>query len=130
MTCASGLSISAVADPVTLHIVQGLDFGPIEVVISNPDNTPMNLTGATAEAQIRRRASDTEVVVAFSTSIVALAGKVILSLSPAASTLVPAVEDPSAPGSRSVWDLVVRDTLGRLVQIVRGDVRGYLVVTR
>jgi hypothetical protein len=119
--------LSAVAEPVNLHIVQGADFE--FWVVLGPENAPINLTGVTAEAHIRRHPLDPSPLAAFEITITPLEGRLVLRLTDADTTAVPAVDDPSAKGSRSVWDLVIQDTLGRKIQILRGDVRGYLKVT-
>jgi hypothetical protein len=125
------LSISAVADLVHLKIVQGATFGPIDVYFRGPDGTtPIDITGASAFAHIRKRASDAAVVVAFDVTVVdAAAGHVTMNLTAAASEAVPAVDDSTAQGSQSVWDLLLVDAAGRILQSARGPVTGYLPAT-
>jgi hypothetical protein len=119
-------------DRVDLLIRQGATFGPHEITLTNPDDTPVDLTGATVRAQMRRKALTTGLPLAtFDTPVTdAAAGVFTLGLSAAATAALVAGEDPASLDSRAVWDLEVQDATGRVVPVYWGSVTIHREVTR
>lgn len=85
--------------------------------------TPINITGYSFRAQIRRRASDDASLADFTTTITDAPGGIVqLSLT--------SEETADLDPGRAVWDLEWTDTLGRVKTHVAGRVRVKAQVTR
>ena len=114
-----------------LLIRQGATFGPFVCTMTNPDGTPVNLTGATIRGQIRKAPADTVVVASLVVTITdAAAGKYTFSLSDATTAAIAAGADVTKPASVYVWDLELQDAAGSVIPLYWGDVRVHREVTR
>jgi hypothetical protein len=115
-----------------LSIVRGISFGPLRVQLTLNDvgETPIDLTGVSVYAHLRRKASDADAVLSFDVSVVdPVLGMIEIGLTDDATIDVPAVDDHTSPASQSVWDLLLVDAAGRTTQILQGTVTGYLSAT-
>lgn len=109
-------------DQLDLQIKQGSTFGPHQGVISNPDDTPVDLTGCELRAQLRRNPGDSSVVT-FDVEITDPAeGEFTFELTKEqTATLSP---------PKYQWDMELEDAAGRVTPICFGDVLVALEVTR
>lgn len=118
-------------EQVDLLIRQGATFGPHEITLTNPDATPLNLTGATVRAQIRRKALDAAVLIAITCTITdAAAGKCTIGLTAAQTAALVAGENTASIDSRAVWDLELLDAAARVTPVYYGAVTIHREVTR
>lgn len=124
--------IGSVGEAIDLLIRQGATFGPHQVTLTNPDGTPVNLTGATVRGQIRRTALSTGSPLAdlAVTIIDAPNGVFEFGLSSTQTAALGADESPQGHASRAVWDMELQDTLGRVIPLFTGKVNVYREVTR
>jgi len=109
-------------DQLDLQMRQGSTFGPHECVITNPDESAMDLSGCTIRASLRRNPGATEVVL-FTVSVTdTAAGAFTFGLAKEATIgLVP---------PKYIWDMELQDAAGRVLPICRGEVLVELEVTR
>ena len=116
---------------VHLHMVRGHAFGPVSIALTGPDGTtPINLTGALLYAQVRRKASDAEALAEFVVTVTnASGGLASMSMTEAQADNIPALDDHTAPGSQSMWDVVMVDSLGTPLVLAGGPLTGYLSAT-
>lgn len=116
-----------------LLIRQGATFGPVTSTINNPDGSPMNLTGATIRAQVRKTPTSPigEGCVADFEILDALNGNFLWSFSASATgTLSADNESESAPASLYVWDMEIEDASGRVIPLMYGKVNVFREVTK
>lgn len=101
------------ATPTNLNIYAGDDYAA-DITVLNPDGTDADLTGYTAQSQIRTSLSDTspDGVAQFATSIAANVVTITLD------------HDVSKTLTRSVyfWDLQVIDETGWITTLVAGQI--------
>lgn len=116
-----------------LLIRQGATFGPNQMtVVDTATGLPINLTGATLRAQIRKTA-DSPTVAATAVFVInnAAGGEVTWEFTEAAmAALTCDPDDPDAPASRYVWDMEVQLASGRVIPLLYGDVRVWREVTK
>ena len=105
---------------ISLNIYQGDDYVGL-VRVTNVDGTPADLTGYTAQAQIRRAVADTDPVVV--AEIATLIAGNIVNLSVAHAVTV-------ALSGRYVWDLQLISGAGTITTIAAGKVPITQEVTR
>lgn len=133
MTAASQAPVLGdIGAEVALLVRQGADFGPHEVTLTNPDGSPVNLTGATLSAQMRRRGlSAGAPLLTFGITVLDAANGLFEFGLTAAQTgaLVPG-ETLAAAESRATWALDLLDTLGRSTPIFHGSVSIFREVVR
>jgi hypothetical protein len=55
-------TLGSIGVKLDLLIKQGSTFGPHKFTLTNPDGTPLDLTGCIVRAHIRKKASDTAIV--------------------------------------------------------------------
>jgi hypothetical protein len=124
-------TIGTIGERLDLLIRQGATLGPFICTISNPDGSPVNLTGATIRGQIRKQASDTSPTATFAVLIMdAAAGRYSFALDAATTAGIPAGRDITKPESLYVWDMELQDSLGRVIPLYWGDARVHREVTR
>lgn len=95
-----------------LYIDQGCDYS-VTVDVTDATGEPMDLTGYTAEAQIRRTYSSLTTTATFTTSV-ATNGTVTISLT---NTQTTAIES-----GRYVYDLNITDTNDNTTRVIEGQV--------
>lgn len=116
---ATSGAISAVPQTVDLALYAGDDF-MLAVTVTNPDNSPADLTGETATAQVRATAGAADPAAgAFVCSIAA--NVVTLTLAHAVTATLP---------SSAVWDCQLTSSTGDVRTIVHGAVTMTADVTR
>lgn len=124
-------AIGSFGKQLDLNIRQGATFGPVEITLTNPDDSAVNLTGSTVRGQIRKRALDTELVCAFDVSITnATGGVVALTLTDEVTAAILTAENPASADSRFVYDVELLDSAGRVLPLLYGAVTVLREVTR
>lgn len=115
-----------------LEIAVGATFGPLAVTLTDSAGTPLDLTGCTLVAQVRRRAHDDAVLLAFDCSIPSptAAPQGLFGASAEATAAVPYDEDPTKPLASALWDMRLVDSTGRVLPVFWGAVRFFRGVTR
>lgn len=116
-----------------LLIRQGATFGPVTSTLTNPDDSPIDLTGAIIRAQIRKTASSSiERGCVISFDIIDAANGVFQWYLDAQTTanLHADNESEDAPASMYVWDMELEDSIGRILPLIYGKVRVFREVTR
>jgi len=116
-----------------LLIRQGATFGPNTCRLTNQDSTPINLTGATLRAQVRKTPTSTLVPGATGTFVITNAanGEFTWSFTAAATTAMPAgSESETETSSIYVWDMELEDSIGRVIPLLYGKVYVFREVTK
>lgn len=116
-----------------LLIRQGASLGPIGCRLTNPDTSPMNLTGAVIRAQIRKTASAAASTGAAAVCVItnALNGEFTYEFTTEATTALVADEvSEEAPASIYTWDMELQDASGRVTPLVYGKVNVFREVTK
>lgn len=116
-----------------LLIRQGATFGPNSSRILNPNGTPVDLTGATIRAQIRKTPNSTlsPGATAVFTITNATNGQFNWEFSASDTTLLTAdASGETAAGSQYVWDMELQDSTGRVLPLLYGKVSVYREVTK
>lgn len=116
-----------------LLIRQGATFGPVFSTALNPNGTPINLTGATLRAQVRKTPTSPigEACVATFNILDAVNGQFEWFFTDEATTvLVADSESETAPASVYVWDMELEDASGRVIPLLYGKVNVFREVTK
>lgn len=97
--------------PITKNIVirEGRDNLALHIQVLNPDRTPMDLTGYTAEGSIKKLVSDASPLVSLTFANTLASGIIMASVPPSDAATVLAALGHQGCG---VWDVVVTDSLG------------------
>jgi hypothetical protein len=112
---------------------QGSTFGPNRCTLTNPDTSPVNLTGCTFRGQIRKTASDplSSGASATFTIINAAAGIFDWEFTDEATTTLTADNiSETAPASVYVYDVEMEDASGRVIPLLYGNVNVFREVTK
>jgi hypothetical protein len=116
-----------------LLIRQGATLGPVPCRLTNPDTSPMILTGSTFRGQIRKTPSSASSTGATAVCVITNAtnGEFTFEF-PVAATTALIADDVSeeAPASIYVWDLEIEDSVGRVTPIFYGTVKVFREVTK
>ena len=124
-------TLGYIGEKFDLLIKQGSTLGPFSITLSNPDNTPVNLTGAAVRAHLRKRALDSDKVADLQVAMVdAAAGKFQFGMSDEATANIPAGETLKDAASIYVWDMKLEDASGRVLPLYYGDCKVFREVTR
>lgn len=119
-------SIGSKGAELDIVIRQGATFGPMTITLTNPDTTPVNLTGSTITAKVRKYPGD-------NTSL-GISGVIVLT-NPSGgvftwkfnaddtATLVADDESEEAPGSIYQYDLELEDSSGSILPLLYGKAK-------
>lgn len=115
-----------------LLVRQGATLGPHLVTLTNPDNTPVNLTGCTIQGQVRKNALDTGAPVAtfVINYIDLLLGKFSFEIPHTITALIPAGEFQKDDESQYQWDMELLDSQNRIIPLYYGNFENFREVTR
>ncbi len=114
-------TLGSIGDEVNLLISKGDDFGPHQLTLTNPDASPVNLTGATITAKLKK---GTAVAVAFTTEITnAVGGAFTFSLPAAITATLASGEGINDHASVYQWDLRLTDSTGKKRTLFYGQAR-------
>ena len=97
---------------VNIVIEQGTDYEDV-FTVNNPDGSPLDLTGYTGAAKIRKFPESTTAT-SFNVGIVSTAGQVLVSL---ANTVTTALK-----GGRYYYDVMITSNMGKKIKVVDGMV--------
>lgn len=139
--------IGDIGERLDLAIAQGRTFLPLEFQMLSPDGSllpapvdepipesafvPVNLTGCTIRAHIRKRVADVAPAAVFQCDIVApLEGRYTLSLDETVTTTLVAGANLRQPDSLYVWDAELVDSAGNILPLYYGQVLVQRRVTR
>jgi hypothetical protein len=124
-------TLGTVGERINLKIRQGATLGPFVVTLSEPDGTPVDLTGAALRAQIRKTALDPVVTVALTVTLLdPLLGQFEFGLDAVTTTTLPAGEALTDDASRYVWDLEWEAPDGTVTPLFYGECAIFREVTR
>lgn len=115
-----------------LLVRQGATLGPFVVELSNPDLSPVNLTGCTIRGQVRKNATDIGTPVAqFNVVMVdVLNGKFSFEIPNTVTETIPAGEFQKDAASQYKWDMELEDSQGRVLPLYYGNFENFREVTR
>jgi hypothetical protein len=123
-------TIGNIGDRLDLRIKQGADFGPVVVTLTNPDNSPMDLTGGSVQGMVKKKPSDATPAATLRTAIVdAAAGKCQFWLTHADTLGIKAGAEMTDPQSAYTWDFFFIDSQGRRLPLLYGDALVFREVT-
>jgi hypothetical protein len=114
-----------------LLIRQGATFGPHEVTLTDAQAAPIDITGSTFSAQIRKTYNASTIDATFTFAITnAAQGKFTFTLSNTVTAALTAGADEFDPLSQYVWDLEMTSASGRVTPLFYGAVRVFREVSR
>jgi hypothetical protein len=124
-------TLGYIGERLDLLIRQGATFGPFDVTLANPDKSPVDLSGASLRAHIRKKALDTNVVISLQVELTDPAlGKFKFGLTDEFTAGITAGESVKDHASLYVWDMEMEDSLGRVSPLYYGEVKVFREVTR
>ena len=114
-------------------IRQGATFGPVIARLKDNNGNPVNITGCTLRAQIRK--TPTSTLVDGATAVFDITdpanGIFTFEFTAEVTTLLTAdSESETAPASIYVWDMEMQDSSGRVTALVYGKVNVFREVTK
>lgn len=116
-----------------LLIRQGATFGPIPASLKNPNTTPVDLTGATIRAQVRKTPTSAIGEGCSATFVLTNPSQGEFTWEfPASATQTLAADSESelATASTYVWDMEVELANGRVIPLLYGKVNVFREVTK
>lgn len=116
-----------------LLIRQGATFGPVACTLTNPDTSPVNLTGCTFRGQMRKTASDLLSTGCAFTFVItnATLGQFTIEITDENTTALAAdVVSETGPSSQYVYDVEMEDASGRVIPILFGKAQVFREVTK
>jgi len=124
--------VGFIGERLDLKVRQGATLGPHVVTLSNPDGTPVNLTGCTIQGQVRKNALDVGAPVATFDVVYIdrLAGQFSFGISHEDTALIPAGEFQKDEESQYQWDMELLDSQNRMIPLYYGDFENFREVTR
>lgn len=119
-------TISQVGDRLDLVVRQGSTLGPLTFTMHNPDDTPVDLTGCTISASVRKTANAYGAPAA--TPVMTIdadptLGKFVMTIDDEITAAIPAGEFVSSPESEYYWDAEMQDSAGRVLPLYYGVFR-------
>lgn len=110
-------TIGFIGNKVDLLIRQGATFGPHTVTLTNPNNTAVNLTGATVRGSVVYEGGSTP----FDVTVTDAPGGVFtIGLTADVTAELPGGDHANDPAGRHKWDLELVDSLDRVTPIFYG----------
>lgn len=115
-----------------LLIKQGATLGPNTMTLNDGAGAPLNLTGCTVKAEIRKTANAPTADATAVCAVVGAAGGIVTWEFPAAETANITCDpvDETAEASQYVWDMELHYASGRVVPLLYGNVSVYREVTK
>lgn len=124
--------IGSIGERLDIILRQGSTLGPFLVTLTNPNGTPIDLTGCTIQGQVRKNALDTGNPIA-SFDIVyidRINGKFSFGIARTVTVAIPAGEYQKDEQSQYRWDMELIDTLSRCIPLYYGNFENFREVTR
>lgn len=124
--------IGSIGERLDIILRQGSTLGPFIVTLTNPNGTPVDLTGATISGQVRKNATDTGSPIATFDIVYInrVAGQFSFGMTKAVTALIPAGEYQQSPESQYKWDMELVDSLTRCIPLYYGNFENFREVTR
>jgi hypothetical protein len=116
------IKLSNVPERLELQIKHASDYGPVTHILTNPDDTPADLTGCVPHGQIRKNATDALPLGSFDCALGAgpAPDRYTFSVSAATSAaLTPGATTADKAGQHHL-DIWLVDALGRVVPTFHG----------
>lgn len=115
-----------------LQIDAGTDFAQSFELTDPMTGAPIDITGYTAQAQIRITYADKDPLLTFTCAIGNTNGTITISLAKTLTANLPFSRPPNQCDQpiKGVWDLLLTDTGPKTTRLVRGDVCIFPQVTR
>ena len=115
-----------------LLVRQGATLGPHNCVLTNPNGTPVDLTGCTIQGQVRKDplstgTPDATFVIEYTDRI---AGKFSFTIPHAVTAALAAGEYQDSQESLYQWDMELVDSQSRIIPLWYGDFLNFREVTR
>lgn len=117
------LKLGFVGEEMELLIRQGSSFGPYIFTVQNPDTTPVNLTGCTVAAQLRKAPGSPTVAVLTCTITAPTLGEFQMEMPKATTGALVCGPTPENPDSIYNWDMVLVDSSGRNTPLYYGKAK-------
>jgi len=124
--------IDARGERLNLFVKRGTILPIVNIVVTNDDGTPFDLTNCEITGQIRVNVDDAAALANFTTGISnAAQGRAFYHL-PSSETLklVGGIPMPKAPLEKYVWDMQIKDSFQNITPLYWGDVISQQKVTR
>lgn len=124
--------VSNIGAVVNLAIAQATDFGPVTLTFTNPDGTPVDLTGVTLAADLALPATPRTPVATFTLTITSppTAGIALMSMPDATTATLSAQAYPGDTSQGNyVWDLKMTSAGGLVSRPLYGQVTVWREVT-
>jgi hypothetical protein len=115
-----------------LLLKQGSTFGPHQITLKDSNNQPINITGATIRAQIRKT-SDAANPVATGDFVLVTPGSGVFTFgfsSVSTSSLLVDTVSETGTDSQYVWDMEIQYSDGRVYPLMYGKVSVFREVTK
>lgn len=129
MATAAKPKIGSIGQQLNLLIKQGGTFGPHEVTLTNPDSTPVNLTGCTLEGGVKHKVTDQNFVPFAFVMTDPANGVFTFGMTDETTSLLAAGAQLTDLASKAVYDISLNDTAGQRVPLFYGDVEVFRRVT-
>ena len=115
-----------------LTIRQGATFGPIVGTLKDSGGTPVNITGYTVRAQIRKTPFTRKATGCTATCLIVNgpAGQFSFEFLAADTALLQVGDTEDSPESQYQWDLEIEQPGGRIIPVVYGTVKVFREVTK
>lgn len=124
--------IGSIGERLDIILRQGSTLGPFLVTLTNPDNSPVDLTGGVIQGHVRKNALDTGAPVAVFTIVYInrLNGQFSFGIPREITVDIPAGEYKSDDASQYKWDMEFIDSLDRCIPLYYGNFENFREVTR
>jgi hypothetical protein len=115
-----------------LTIRQGATFGPVVCTLKDNAGNPINITGYTVRASIRKSPFSRKLTGCNATCIItnAAAGQWSFEFTAADTALLAAGDNENSPESLHQWDMEIQEPSGKIIPVVYGTVKVFREVTK
>lgn len=98
--------LGSIGKRVDILLRRGCTWGPFTATMRNADGSPVNLTGSTFNARIKRKASDAAVVAVIDMALLSdgADGRYVMGMSHTVTETLTTDPDLTKAGARYVWD--------------------------
>lgn len=115
------LQLSSLGERMNLQLQQGATFGLIVATMTNPDTSPVNLTGCIIFGSIRKAATPDVIAAPITVVITApLTGGYTFQVTAANTDLLTAGDALQSSASQYIWDLFMKDAAASVLSLYSG----------
>ncbi len=124
--------IGSIGDRLDIVLRQGSTLGPFLVTLTDKLGVPIDLTGGTIRAQVRKNALDigSPVAVFTITYVDRVLGKFTFGIPREETVTIPAGEYQKDEASQYKWDMEFLDSTNRSIPLYYGNFENFREVTR